>query len=229
MGAVSLAKELGIDMLPIDKISCTPIYSDNGGLTDMLNITIKDGDIDYELDGYSNLHTDNEVWDFDTELIYHTKGADKRNLFVYRDSFSSALAPYIASQFENSYFVHRFNYEQQQIFDYNADIFVFETVERYIHVINAYNISYLSVGTEITAGRKKINISKIIPEDIELKYVSIFKINGETGEEEAIQILTPFEEDKCVSVSEEEYGQIVIYVFEDENGEILVNQTIAQY
>lgn len=133
IGAVSLAKELGKDMPLIDEVDLEPFYNSTGDLTNMLGgISIKNGDLDYNVTDASSLKTENKKYDFNTEYIYYTPGADQRTLFVSRDSFSTALAPFIAKQFENSVFIHRKFFNIQQIFDYKSDIFVYETVERFI-------------------------------------------------------------------------------------------------
>ena len=212
----------------INKISYIPQYGNSGDLTNMLNITIKDGNIDYNLNGYSALGTQNEKWDVRTEFIYHTIGADNRNLFVCRDSFSTALAPYIASQFENSYFIHYNYYTQEQIFNYNADIFVLETVERYINRLKSFGISYFTTKIETMNGEKNITISRAIP-DVKLQYVSIYMTDTETREKKIIQELENFSDDKSITVGEEKQGEIAIYVFSDEKGENLINQTTLSY
>ena len=194
----------------------------------MLNISIKNGNIDYDLSGYSALNTQNVKWDYGTEIIYHTAGADNRKLFVYRDSFSSALAPYIASQFENSYFVHYNSYNQEQIFNYDADIFVLEMAERYVNQLKSFGISYVAANIETMDGKKNITISRAIP-DVELSYVSISMTDALTGEKKTIQELENFSDDKNITVNEEDQGEIAIYVFSDEKGEDLVNQTIIPY
>ena len=109
-------------------------------LAKALNITIKNGDTNYTLSNISDRETECEKWDFYTEFIYHTAGADSRKLFVCRDSFSDALAPILATQFENSMFVHRKGFSQEQIFDYDTDIFVYECVERYIKKLEKFCI-----------------------------------------------------------------------------------------
>ncbi len=228
VGATCLAKELGLEMPNINNISCVPRYGNSGDLTNMLNISIKNGNIDYDLSGYSALNTQNIKWDYGTEIIYHTIGADNRKLFVYRDSFSSALAPYIASQFENSYFVHYNSYNQEQIFNYDADIFVLEMAERYVNQLKSFGISYVATNIETMDGKKNITISRAIP-DVELRYVSISMTDALTGEKKTIQELENFSDDKNITVNEEDQGEITIYVFSDEKGEDLVNQTIIPY
>lgn len=140
IGARSLAKELMIEMPPLDELVLEPIASSTGDLANMLNIVVKNGNIDYNIFDIDERNTINEKWEFLTEFIYHTFGADSRKLFVLRDSFSSALAPSMATQFENSLWVHVNHFNQQQIFDYDADIFVLEVVERYEKELENFKI-----------------------------------------------------------------------------------------
>lgn len=130
IGAKSLAKELGIEMPAIEEVLLEPEVSSGGDLASMLNIRIKDGNVDYDVSGISALETVKIKCDFETEYIYHTAGADPRRLFVRRDSFSSAMSRSLVTQFEDSLWVHQASFDQQQFFDYDADIFVIEVAER---------------------------------------------------------------------------------------------------
>lgn len=144
IGAKSLAQELGIEMPELESVHLDKMITSRGDLTDALNISIPNGNVDYLISGISELVTENEKWDFATELIYHTPGADSRNLVVCRDSYSTALAPSLATQFENSYFIHKNSFDQQMIAQYNADIFVLQTVERYITMLETFQITTLA-------------------------------------------------------------------------------------
>lgn len=150
IGAKSLAEELGIEMRPLGDLSLEPIVSSGGDLTNMLNVHIKDGDIDYQISGINALDTVNDECVYRGKFVYRTDGADPRKLFVRRDSFSSAMAPSLATQFENSLWVHEDSFEQQQIFEYGADIFVFEIVERYERYLEEFRLSDidLSLGSD---------------------------------------------------------------------------------
>jgi hypothetical protein len=142
IGANSLARELGIGMPLLSEVTIEQQFASSGDLTNMLNISIENGDIDYNITNISALNTENEKWDFLTEFIYHTPGADQRKLFVCRDSFATSLAPALATQFEESLWVHGSIFEQQRVLDYNTNIFVYETVERYENSLLNFKINY---------------------------------------------------------------------------------------
>lgn len=138
VGAECLMNELGIKIPPLEEVLLEPYYSSKGDLMNMLNISVENGDVDYKLEKISELETITEKWDEKTEFIYRTPGADERKLFVVRDSFSKAMVPIIAAQFENCLFVLRDVFQQQQIINYDTDIFVLETVERYLPVLGVH-------------------------------------------------------------------------------------------
>lgn len=73
------------------------------------------------------------------------KGVKTRNdsplnnlrVFVLRDSFTTAMEPYISETFQESEFVwtHNFNSQYENILKYKPDIVIHEMVERYAHTL----------------------------------------------------------------------------------------------
>lgn len=137
LGAISFTDEFGLKLPSLENVSITENGRSNGDLADLLNIAIPNGDKYFEIEGVSNLATVTEKSDFYSEYIFHTPGADSRRLFVYRDSFSSAMAPYVATQFAESKWVYSGYFQGSQIYDYDPDIFVLEIAERYIEELEA--------------------------------------------------------------------------------------------
>lgn len=229
IGAKNLAEELGINMPSLNEISLKSISTSSGDLTKMLNITIKNGDNDYNISDISTLNTINEKKDFDTELIYHTAGADSRKLFVQRDSFSTKLAPSLSTQFEHSMWVHKKYFSQQQLFDYDADIFVLELVERNEKELIKFKISFLTSSVETDKNEtKKISITPAINKT-DLQYISILKkINGTENMEE-VQVLKPFNETTILTAPENESGKIYIKIFSDETGNKILEEALIEY
>ena len=142
IGATSLVKELGIEMPILKEILIEEKLLSDGDLTKMLNISINDGD-SYTLSKFSESSTKCDKNDFYTEYIYHTPGVDQRKLFVRRDSFSTAMAPIVATQFENSVWIHKDAFNQQQLFDSSTDVFILEIVERVESSLKDFKISLL--------------------------------------------------------------------------------------
>lgn len=90
-----------------------------------------DGGMTYRVNGYLTHGIVNEKWDFYNEIIYHTVNGDPRRVFVWRDSFGSAMSDIIGSQFSYTYLRNAGSYDNSQVKENKTDIFVLETVERY--------------------------------------------------------------------------------------------------
>ena len=139
IGAAALLKELGVAVPYVFDLDFTETYLSSGDLTNMLNITIKNGDINYDIHGITDLYTIG--WAETNIYEGETSGADSRKLFVRRDSYCMAMGSLLESQFNDVMFVKSSSFDQQQIFDYDADIFVYETVERNIKGLLSFQIS----------------------------------------------------------------------------------------
>lgn len=234
IGAVSLAKELGKDMPLIEEVDAEPFYNSTGDLTNMLDISIKDGDSDYNISGTGSLKTENIKYDFNTEYIYHTSGADPRTLFVRRDSFSTALAPFIATQFEDSILIRSNSFVQQQIFDYKSDIFVYETVERFIGGLEQFRISFISSSIEDKDnGMKNIIINPAINNtvinNIGNIYISISKKCSTSGNYEQVNNLKLLEKNIKLQMPADETGEVCINVYRDKLKKDVLEQVIIKY
>ncbi len=144
VGARELMAELGIVMPKITDKSISIIKGNNnsGDLAGMLNLKeqLKSTDYNYTVEGYDNHNIETLELDYGKAFIYKSTNADPRKLYVIRDSFSTAMAPYIASQFNDSYFRHRDSYTYDDLADQDPDIVVFETVERYADVLMNFSI-----------------------------------------------------------------------------------------
>ncbi|MGL5796929.1 MAG: alginate O-acetyltransferase AlgX-related protein [Cetobacterium sp.] len=66
-----------------------------------------------------------------------TKSSKPLKVLIFRDSFTSAMTPYISETFGEVEYIwsHNLNSYQQKIKDYNPDIVIHEMVERYIGVL----------------------------------------------------------------------------------------------
>lgn len=140
IGAQSLARELGVEMPPIEDVTLMPTESGDKDLADMLNVPLKHGSVDYDVAGINEELRETRKWDFFTEFDYHTPGGDSRRLLAYRDSYATTLAFHLSTRFENSLWIHQNNFDPQRIVDYGADIFVLERVERYLNTLEGFHL-----------------------------------------------------------------------------------------
>lgn len=144
VGATALMRELGIEMPDIlsDEVTITTGSNAAGDLAGMLNLIkqLTYTDYEYTVEGYDTHNVENIEWDFYNAFIYHAEGADPRKVYVYRDSFGSAISTYIGSQFTDTYMRHLSTYTYEDFAEQNPDIFVYEVVERLIGSLASFSI-----------------------------------------------------------------------------------------
>ena len=144
VGATALTRELGIEMPDIlsDEVTITTGNNTAGDLAGMLNLKKKLTYTDYEytVEGYDTHNVETIESDFGTVFVYHAEDADPRKIYVYRDSFSTHMSRYIGTQFTDTYMRHRRTYTYEDFAEQNPDIFVYETVERYIGNLASFSI-----------------------------------------------------------------------------------------
>ena len=76
-----------------------------------------------------------------TDFIYSTTtNADGRSLFMVRDSFATAMIPYLSAQFDGACFVHNSQYTPELLQKTPSDIVVLEVVERYIGNLASFKV-----------------------------------------------------------------------------------------
>ena len=135
VGASALLEKLGIDMPKIndDEMSICEDDEFSGDLAGLLNLSkqLKNSDLEYSIEGYPLNNREELEWDYNGVIRYRATNADPRKLFLIRDSFGSQMALYMGSQFSESVFRNRFSYTYEDILEYDPDIVIYETVERY--------------------------------------------------------------------------------------------------
>lgn len=144
IGSRALLKELGIELPDIDSDQIAITETDNTlcDLADMINLreNFIGNENDYIISGYDDHNVENEKWDPSAELVYHCENADSRTLFIYRDTYAKAMSWYLGSQFNESYMIHKNVYSSTMLDEQNPDIFVYETVERYVGDLQYFSI-----------------------------------------------------------------------------------------
>ena len=139
-----MLEELGIKIPHIydEEIYINAKSNIAGDLAAMLNLKkqLTSSDVEYSVEGYDNHGVENVEWDINGAIVYKALDADSRKLYVIRDSFSTALAPFIGSQFNDTYLRHRRSYTYEDLETQNPDIVVYETVERSVGVLMDFSI-----------------------------------------------------------------------------------------
>ncbi len=146
VGSAALLQELGIDMpsLASDALAITEGEATSGDLAQMLYLSKQMNGVDhhYVLSGYHDHGIIDVSASFSNLIAYNAPDeADPRTLYVIRDSFATAMAPYLGSQFEQTYLRHFNAYSFDDILTYEPDIVVLELVER-----SSILLEYFSAG-----------------------------------------------------------------------------------
>lgn len=218
VGAKELNEQFGIKMLDVSELDMKSVPEAKGDLEKMTQINFESTGKDYLIAGY-----DNELKDEKYVMEYHNEKGDTRNVVVKKDSFGVRLAQYFTPEYKNSYFVS--DDEEKYIKEFDADIFVYEVVERNAASI-WLDLNFIEVEIECKENEKEIKFYSTTSNP--LNYVSVFKENGENGEIEALQILQSISEVN-VTVPAEETGMFYIYIFEDVEGKNLIKEMSVEY
>ena len=132
IGCASLMKELGVNVPDISELNIEPIpndVSDLGGMLHMKNYFM-DKEVNYKVTGYETNSVKELEFDEKDVLSYSSDAPDDRKIYIYRDSFGTAMGPYMGANFKNVYFKHQSYYSWDNLMSEKPDVFVLETVER---------------------------------------------------------------------------------------------------
>ena len=144
VGARALLEEIGIEIPSVTDeqitISTGDVYY--GDLLSMLGIPRLSifADNQYRVTGYDEHNVQILESDFYNLYLYQAENADPRKLYVIRDSFATAMAEYIGSQFNDSCLRHNTTYTYDDFMTYDPDIVVLECVERRILWLGAFSL-----------------------------------------------------------------------------------------
>lgn len=144
VGARALLGELGIEMPEIteSRIKISKGENRSGDLAKMLGLSkqLQFYDVEYRVEGYDTHDARTIQWDLDDECCYQTKNADPRKIYVLGDSFGIVIADYIGSQYQESCMKYNLAYSYEDFREEDPDIFVVETVERYIEELSRFSV-----------------------------------------------------------------------------------------
>lgn len=142
VGARALLQELGISLPPIGDLTVIPGAETSGDLANMLHLGPQMAHLDreYSLSGLEHKEPVQLEHQFYGAYSYACQGADPRKLYVVRDSFGSAMAPYLGSCFSETYLRHKSTYTFEDLLAQDPDIVVYEALERYTPLLGSFLI-----------------------------------------------------------------------------------------
>lgn len=135
VGALSLNRVMGHDMLPADEIHIEDPGEGNFDLARLLHLgNYLNHDHTYIPTGYTYNPIYTESNDLHTEYRFtNPEGTgDDRKVLMIGDSFSSFLSPFVAFHYNNMYDCFYYDYSREILEREQPDIVVYECVERYL-------------------------------------------------------------------------------------------------
>lgn len=141
VGTRTLLERLNIFLPPLSEAKIEYSSRRGGDLAQMLNMSdILDGDFDYAVNALPkvNYTTINEDWE--TEFRYISESINEEKIMIIRDSYATAMVPYIAPSFRETVMPKASYYSKDLIEQEKPDIVVYETVERYLGNLLSYEI-----------------------------------------------------------------------------------------
>ena len=141
VGSCALLRELGIEMPEITsgKISISRTGERTGDLASNLGLGALLKSTEYTVAGYDT-HQAESQGTFRDVYYYRARNADPRKFYAVRDSFYVSMLPYISSQFNESYTRFHASYDYSDFAAQHPDIFVYETVERYVENLIRFSV-----------------------------------------------------------------------------------------
>ncbi len=138
IGAKALLDELGIEIESADDISKSANKAVNQG--DLRNMMAVDDwllmeETGWQINGFPAKNTIIKEESFTGHWRYYNEDKDSRTLLVNRDSFATAMRFELGSSFNNVDLCHHESYTPDLIAEDDPDIFVYETVERYVDIL----------------------------------------------------------------------------------------------
>lgn len=143
-GANELLKELNVGLPSLEGLDIDKKNDHAGDLADMMGMTKHfNYDIFYSVDVCDDgqqIVAEYPVEGENRIVHYTTDNADPRTILVVKDSFSNGMISYISASFNNCYFIDQYVYKPEYIEQFNADIVVLETVERYANNLMMFSV-----------------------------------------------------------------------------------------
>ena len=140
VGTRVLLQEFGIELPPIEKLNIKEIGPISGDLQGMIGLTGFDfGDCYYSVTGYDTHNFEYVEYDFGRNIKCHSN-SDPRRVYVIRDSFGTAMAEIVGSQFSNSCMHHFEARPYSDLVEFDPDNVIYEPVERSSYMLGNFSL-----------------------------------------------------------------------------------------
>ena len=219
IGAKALAEELEVEMPELSEVSAELSEISRDDLANMLNVSIPNGDREYQLSGYE-VEDGNQG---ESYMEFHQNSGSSLKLAIRRDSFGARLSKVLQHAFQDVYVAQG----ETDLIDVDADVFVYELVERSLENPDL-GLPYLSVSSNTDENGKAVTLKAEC--DLNGFYISAFRQPDGTDDWQGVLIgETISQEGTTFAVPDGENGRLQIYMFLDANGEKPVHEMTLEY
>ena len=139
VGFKELLKAIDVELPSLDNLQISKVDGYAGDLTGMMGLSkYMDYDSHYAVSGFPVGEGAKLVKNEDSRdnyLVYTNTGMDERRICVLRDSYTTAMTDYIASQFNEAHLIHRLYYKPEMLDAVNPDVVILQIVERDVIVL----------------------------------------------------------------------------------------------
>ena len=139
VGFRELLKAIDIELPSLDNLQISKADGYAGDLTGMMGLSkYMNYDSHYAVSGFPIGEGAKLVKNEDSRdnyLVYTNTGMDERRICVLRDSYTTAMTDYIASQFNEAHLIHRLYYKPEMLDAVNPDVVILQIVERDVIVL----------------------------------------------------------------------------------------------
>ncbi len=136
IGTRELLNKVGVVVPPLVELEISVKNMKDYDLTRMLGLSyFLKYEMEYFLEDYCKEQQVQHIYPIEGSEyleLCSTSNADERALLMVRDSFGTAMIPYLSTQFNECSFIHYDMYTPDVINQYPSDIVVLEVVERHI-------------------------------------------------------------------------------------------------
>ena len=116
-------------------------YNDMAYLLSLNSLKYYNDDKTYIISNYIIKNYETNYYISSENFSFNSKSyKSKDNIMIIRDSYAMNMYDYIATGFKQSEFIHIYTFKNKNITEYNPDIVVFESVERFLKVRMLYVI-----------------------------------------------------------------------------------------
>ncbi|WP_437124310.1 alginate O-acetyltransferase AlgX-related protein, partial [Brachyspira aalborgi] len=153
IGYSELMKSLNIHVDNIDNVNIKSLngnerfnfdihhYNDMAYLLSLNSLKYYNDDKTYIISNYIIKNYETNYYISSENFSFNSKSyKSKDNIMIIRDSYAMNMYDYIATGFKQSEFIHIDTFKNKNITEYNPDIVVFESVERFLKVRMLYVI-----------------------------------------------------------------------------------------